>query len=300
MPTTPPALPATACSVVSRSLDEPFAGTAATATTWVCLEQPGPWGRDALVDSHLDHAVGAELVARSKGTGVRVVLIRRPGKHPDRHSPRPARVYLAHTAPGHTELRQATLTEPKDLLDLDFAAAGAGDFGDFGTQVAGPLLLVCTNGRRDVCCALRGRPIADELAHGDAVWECTHIGGHRFAPTALLLPTGYSYGAIDVDFARRLLGGTEVVADRCRGRSTWHPAAQAAELVVRSQIGVTDPDALLVADPIRDGDWQVAITHVDGRTWNVSVAQRDAVPDRAASCGAQPGPVVTYQPQRIE
>ena len=31
----------------------------------------------------------------------------------------------------------------------------------------------------------------------DEVWECTHLGGHRFAPTALVLPTGYSYGRLD-------------------------------------------------------------------------------------------------------
>ncbi|CRK57127.1 hypothetical protein [Alloactinosynnema sp. L-07] len=281
---------------MSRALNEPLAGTAATATTWLCLEQPGPWGRDAMVDSHLDPAVGAELVARTKGTGVRVVLIRRPGMHPDRHVPGPSKVYLAHTAPGRTRLRRAMVTEPKDLLDLDFTALGAGEVVGFGDPIPGPLLLVCTNGRRDVCCAVRGRPIADELAfdHGDTVWECTHIGGHRFAPTALLLPTGYSYGAIDPDFARGLLTG-DVVTDRCRGRSTWPPAAQAAELAVRAHFDVTDPDALTVR-PDADA-WLVS--HAQGRTWRVEVTEHAARPDRPASCGALPGPATTHTVDRI-
>ena len=36
------------CATVSRDLDEPIAGTAATARTWLLLEQPGPWGAKAL------------------------------------------------------------------------------------------------------------------------------------------------------------------------------------------------------------------------------------------------------------
>ncbi|GAA3000068.1 sucrase ferredoxin [Actinokineospora diospyrosa] len=304
MATTPPALPATACSAVSRALDEPFAGSAATATTWLCLEQPGPWGRDALTQSHLDTGVAAELTARAKGTGVRVVLIRRPGPHPDRHRPTPRQVYLAHTTPGRAFLRRDTFTDPKLLLDLDFPAAGAGEVGGFGEPVTWPVLLVCTNGRRDLCCAVRGRPIVADLAttHGDAVWECTHIGGHRFAPTGLLLPTGYTYGDLTTDRARALLTGTAVRTDRCRGRSTWPPAGQTAELAVRDLTNTTHPDVLRVRDPELDDDghWRVAVTHVDGRGWRVTIAEHHTGPDRPASCGATPGPVTTHHVIRID
>ena len=77
-------------------------------------------------ESHFDTGVGRELAVRSAGTGVRVTLIRRPGSHPDRHRPVPRRVYLAHTAPGGTWLERWSVGDPKELLDLDFAAAGAG------------------------------------------------------------------------------------------------------------------------------------------------------------------------------
>ncbi|SDI16042.1 hypothetical protein SAMN05192558_101364 [Actinokineospora alba] len=303
MATTPPALPDTACSVLSRTLHEPLAGTTATAATWLCLEQPGPWGRDALRESHLDPAVGAELADRAKGTGVRVVLIRRPGRHPDRHTPRPARVYLAHTAPGRTQLRSGTVVEAKHLLDHDFPAWGAGELDDFGDVHTGPLLLVCTNGRRDVCCALVGRPIAEDLAadHGDAVWESTHLGGHRFAPTALLLPTGYAYGALDAGFARGLLAGVDVATERCRGRSTWGAPGQVAELAVRDHLGIRGADDLLVGAPERgaDGDWVVPVAHRDGRVWRVVVSERVDPVDRPASCGATPGPAVTHMAHTV-
>ncbi|WP_285499657.1 sucrase ferredoxin [Actinokineospora sp. NBRC 105648] len=304
MATPPPALPATACSAVSRALDEPHAGTAATAATWLCVEQPGPWGRDAARESHLDAGLAAELAERAAGTGVRVLLIRRPGPHPDRHRPVPRRVYLAHTAPGRSFLRRDTFADPKQLLDLDFAAAGAGEAGAFGERVTSPMLLVCTNGRRDVCCAVLGRPVAVDLAatHGEAVWECSHIGGHRFAATGLLLPTGYAYGGLDLPRARALLSETTVVTDRCRGRSTWHPAGQAAEIAVRELTHTTHPDVLRVRDPERDDDghWRVQVGHVDGRGWRVTVAPRTLTPDRAASCGATPGPVTAHVVIRID
>ncbi|PPK65288.1 sucrase ferredoxin [Actinokineospora auranticolor] len=304
MPTTPPPLPATACAARSRALDEPFAGTAATAVTWLCVEQPGPWGRDALAQSHLDSGLAAELTARAAGTGVRVVLIRRPGPHPDRHRPAPRRVYLAHTAPGRAFLRREVFTDPKHLLDLDFAAVGGGAADGFGEVVSWPVLLVCTNGRRDVCCAVAGRPVAAELAatHGEAAWECTHIGGHRFAPTALLLPTGYTYGDLDGARARALLADPGVVVDRCRGRSTWAPAGQAAELAVRELTNTTHADVLRVRDPERDedGNWRVQVAHVDGRGWRVTVAVRAAGPDRPASCGAEPGPATVHTVVRID
>jgi hypothetical protein len=298
--------PTVRCAALAEALEEPLAGTAAVARSWLAIEQPGPWGRDALTASHLDHGVAAELASLSTGTGVRIVLIRRPGSHPDRHRPALRTVYLAHTTPGRTWLERTSVTDPKELLDLDFTRAGAGDPGLLGTPVSDPLLLVCTNGRRDVCCALRGRPIAAELAatHGDRVWECTHIGGHRFAPTAVLLPTGYSYGRLTTTSGARLLTDGPTTAD-CRGRSIWPAAGQVAELAVRSSTTVadaadfspahvTDPDALSVSavDRLPEGGWLSTVSHTDGRTWRVTVAERETEATRPASCGAAPIPAV--------
>lgn len=285
------------CAAAAEALQEPLAGTSAVARSWLAIEQPGPWGRDALSASHLDHGVAKELAGLSAGTGVRIVLIRRPGSHPDRHRPVPRTVYLAHTTPGRTWLEHTTVTDPKELLDLDFTRAGAGATGLLGTPVLDPLLLVCTNGRRDVCCALRGRPIAESLAqeHGERVWECTHIGGHRFAPTAVLLPTGYSYGRLTTELGTHLLTAGPALKD-CRGRSTWTPAGQAAELSVRAAIDEQAPDALKVraVEPLPEGGWLTTVTHIDGRTWRVVVVER-ATTSRPASCGAEPTPTVTLE-----
>ncbi|GAB2801314.1 sucrase ferredoxin [Streptomyces chlorus] len=286
------------CSTASRELDEPVAGTAATARTWLLLEQPGPWGPKALTSSHLDPALGRALEAAASGTGVRIALIRRPGRHADRRTPAMRQVYAAHTVPGSTWLHSATTTDPERLLDLDFAALGRGYSGTFATALGGrpyegdPLALVCTNGRRDRCCALLGRPLAAELAASgvEGVWEVTHLGGHRFSPTVLVLPHGYAYGRAEAHTVKEALHGAQegrIVTEGCRGSSAWERPGQAAELAVRTAVGEYAAEALTVVRT--DGAaprWKVLIAHTDGRRWRVEVAQGSSLPPRAESCGS--------------
>ncbi|MFC0598960.1 sucrase ferredoxin [Streptomyces palmae] len=287
------------CATASQDLSEPLAGTAATAPTWLLIEQPGPWGRAAVTGSHLDPAVGRALEQAAKGTGVRVALIRRPGRHADRHLPARHRIFVAHTRPGRSWVRTTTLTDPARLLDLDLAALGAGDLGglpaEWAPYTGDPLALVCTNGKRDRCCALLGRPLAAELAAtgGEAVWEITHIGGHRFSPTLLVLPYGYAYGRATADSVREALEAVRagrIVTRGCRGRSAWERPGQAADLAVRELIGEQDADALtLLRTEGASPAWTIALAHTDGRQWQVSVAEVRTAPPRPESCGAALG-----------
>ncbi|MGV9247608.1 sucrase ferredoxin [Streptomyces sp. NPDC003710] len=289
------------CTSASRDLDEPLAGTAATARTWLLLEQPGPWGPKALTSSHLDPGLGRALEAAAEGTGVRIALIRRPGRHADCGTASVRQVYAAHTVPGKTWLHAATTSEPERLLDLDFAALGRGDHLTFDASLQGrphtgePLALVCTNGRRDRCCALLGRPLASELtASGvDGVWEVTHLGGHRFSPTLLVLPFGYAYGRAQAPHVKEVLHGVRegrVVVEGCRGSSAWERPAQAAELAVRTSAHEYTADALTVVRT--DGAaprWEVTVAHTDGRLWRVLVARGASLPPRPESCGSALG-----------
>ncbi|MFF6988413.1 sucrase ferredoxin [Streptomyces sp. NPDC010273] len=286
------------CATVSQDLDEPISGTAATATTWLLLEQPGPWGAKALTSSHLDPVVGRALEAAAADTGVRIALIRRPGRHADPASSPVRQVYAAHTVPGNVWLHSATTEDPRQLLGLDFAALGVGDPRSFGSALGGrphtgdPLALVCTNGKRDRCCALLGRPLAAELAASgvEGAWEVTHLGGHRFSPTVLVLPYGYAYGRVQAHGIKEILHGVQedrVVVEGCRGASAWERPGQAAELAVRTAAGEYAMDALSVVRT--DGAaprWEVTVAHTDGRHWRVIVAQGASLPPRPESCGA--------------
>lgn len=306
------------CSASSVRLAEPLAGTGAQAVAWLAIEQPGPWGKRALTESHLDVHLGQELERRAAAAGVRIALIRRPGRHalapdtdPDIASAdadtasapaRDRRVLLADTAPGRTALRSLTITDPHQLLDLDLAALAAGDWTVGGLLSAAvpeptPVLLVCTNGKRDRCCALLGRALSLDLAElmasagadGVDVWECDHLGGHRFAPTALVLPTGYTYGRLDAASGAEAAEAARhgrVLTRLCRGRSTWNQRGQAAELALRDELQEFAADAVLVTGERQTGDdtWDVDLT-AHTVAYRVAVAQRAAAEPRAESCG---------------
>ncbi|MFH8752492.1 sucrase ferredoxin [Streptomyces rimosus] len=289
------------CATASRDAAEPVAGTSATARTWLLVEQTGPWGTEALTESHLDPRIGRALEAAADGTGVRVALIRRPGRHADCHGSTARRAFLAHTAPGRSWMRTAAITDPEALLSLDFARLGAGEHDGLWAPYTGdPLVFVCTNGKRDRCCALLGRPLAAELTvSGTEAWEITHIGGHRFSPTLFVLPYGYAYGRASAPLVKDAVESARsgrVLLDHCRGRSAWERPAQAADLAVRELIREDRADALdaVRTEAVPPSDpcdapvtpaWAVTVAHRDGRSWRVTVEQRTDGAPAPASCG---------------
>jgi hypothetical protein len=119
---------------------------------------------------------------------------------------------------------------PADLLGLDLAAAVPAWAGETGPQ---RVALVCTNGKRDRCCAVRGRPVAAAIADatGWDAWESSHLGGHRFAATALLLPSGEMFGQFEPESAVEVLrqfDAGRIVPAHYRGQCAQPLAAQAA------------------------------------------------------------------------
>lgn len=289
------------CATASLASAEPVAGTAATARTWLLVEQSGPWGTEALTESRLDPSVGRALEKSAENTGVRVALIRRPGARAERDPHAPRRVFVAHTAPGRSWIRTTRTTDPATLLALDLTTLGNGQHGGLWEPYRGePLALVCTNGKRDRCCAVLGRPLATELANGGMeAWEVTHIGGHRFSPTLFVLPYGYAYGRAAAPLVKDAIVAARegrIVTDHCRGRSAWDRPAQAADLAVRALIGEERADALDVvrtephsATGATARAWTATVTHTDGRTWHATVEQRFSDTPTPASCGAPLG-----------
>ncbi|WP_218926810.1 sucrase ferredoxin, partial [Priestia megaterium] len=66
-----------------------------------------------------------------------------------------------------------------------------------------PVILVCAHGRHDPCCAVRGLPVGRALGERwpEQVWECSHIGGDRFAANVVVAPDGVYYGGLDAKSA---------------------------------------------------------------------------------------------------
>ena len=133
-----------------------------------------------------------------------------------------------------------------DAVPRGRAALGHYDPRPFDT----PLILCCTHGRHDRCCAKWGfaayKAIAAEAARrgGFDVWECTHLGGCRLSATVMVMPAMRKYGRMTPAEAVPLLAAE--AEDRpyvahYRGASHLEPAAQVAEVTALAAIAPTGP-----------------------------------------------------------
>ena len=304
-----------ACSVIWDHAGASALGTAPKAMFWVALEQNGPWGAQAATGSRLDPELGGALDRMCQDAGGRFILIRRPGPHPDRRDAHPGmvrtqRVYIAGGLAGRPWLLQADLGDPSRLASLargPMATLGSGDIQALQEALPelepspGPVLMICTNSRRDVCCSVRGRAVALESGsqRPGKVWECSHTGGHRFAPTGVLLPHGQTFGrltarlaVVALDAAARDEVPTELMgASYDRGRSNLSAPAQAAESIIREQI--IEPSLLTLSTtatprPDQENTWQCRVSHIDGRRWDVVAVRSPTGDDLPESCGKEP------------
>jgi hypothetical protein len=275
------------CSAVSLALDESLRGTASTVVDWLLVEEPGPWGRRALHDSRLPPQVTAHLRRQGRIARVRVALIRRHG----RHVPEGIQVYAAHAGIDTRWLEHAHLPGPDALLDVDLSRMHGGNRLGLGPEQSEPIYLVCTNGRHDICCSERGRPVANVLqqAFGDRVWEVSHIGGDRFAPNVVCLPAGVYLGRVGPDIALDVVSRFdhgEIPPANYRGRCAYDFATQAADSFLRDHLGMFGLDDVVLVGHTRMRDQgDIARFRVAaGTTHSVEVRIEHPGPERAITC----------------
>lgn len=244
--------------MASEDRAESLAGSASTVSAFLLLEHPGPWGVNALRDARLPDGVGEELRAHAHAAGVRLLLMRRPGRARGAASGEAGhRVFAVHARAPYAWTETALLDDPRGVLDLDLAALRAGRSLGLAAHDE-PVFAVCTHGRHDACCAERGRPVAAALAAAlpDHVWEVSHLGGDRFAANMLVAPDGLYYGRLDPEaaltIARARLAG-EVEFDHLRGRTCYPMPVQAAEIALRRHLGLTARGELRLAARVQSG-----------------------------------------------
>jgi hypothetical protein len=273
------------CADAAEAAKEPLAGTAAHARAWILIEEPGVWDRDPIASAGLaaERAViEAWLAAIPKS---RLQLVRRPrtGGATTR------RVMLAMPAEGRVLAWSVESLAPVPMVEAARGEAVASE------RVDGPLHLVCTHGKRDRCCALRGMPIYQALeAAGVDVWQTSHLGGHRFAATSVRFPDGYAFGYLTIEHVPALLGHAlplEVV----RGRVCFDEPTQAAELALRRALVLHGTNDLAHLGTERAGDaWQVRFRAPDAGEHVVSVRKTTLEGTRPKSCGDAPSAIDTF------
>lgn len=259
--------------------------TAAPATMWLLVEQPGAWGRHALRQSQFAPEVAARLLDMGTERGIRVQAIRRP---PDRaHPDRPRRwAYVDSRVQSPPTSWWGEYTDDDELLDLALD-------GSQGSRSTHPIYLVCTHARHDACCALFGRPVYGEVArlHPDQTWETSHVGGDRFAANLVILPEGLYYGGLEGDSAHHVVdahGGGLIDLDYFRGRSAHPVPAQAAEHYLREHLGEHRITALAVISvhQLELNRWVTRLSHLDDAEFDVEVSSTHSPALHRLTCSA--------------
>lgn len=222
------------CSDQSLARNDPMYGTASAGFSWMLLELPGAWGHSAFLQSPavIDPELGRAIVRRVETAKMRIAAIRRHGRRQD--TPR-WRWFVAHSTVGDEALFCGEVSDPREYLDLALD-------GTDGRRSDDPLVAVCAHGKHDQCCAVRGRSACKAIAarYPEFTWECSHLGGDRFAATMLVLPEGLCYGRVDstdsADLIRLYLEG-RLDNTFLRGRTSLPHAVQAAQYFARDEYG---------------------------------------------------------------
>ncbi|HEY8527691.1 MAG TPA: sucrase ferredoxin [Acidimicrobiales bacterium] len=271
------------CATVARDEGLDPLGTAGHYRGFVLVEWPLPWPPDLAEVPAL-----GPLVAALAGTGLRlqgvvpterderrVVLYRRPVGSADAgfvcYERIERRVAPDGVVDAAVELVGGEATPPAD-------PAGGGGRGE---------VLICTHGRRDACCGRHGTALVMQMATdaaiagaGYRVARTSHTGGHRFAPTAIVLPEGTMWAFLDAELLARIVlrqGEVAAVLGHYRGSTAiGSPGLQAVERAAFAEVGWEWLEWRRWGEELADGRVRVVGEGPDGtrRAWTAEVTDR--------------------------
>lgn len=263
----------------------PVAATAVSFEAVVLIEVPQPW--PAKIEEHPLLETAAP-VAEELGVRIQGIV---PARNPDepRGGADQVKLVLYRRPPGpFTGYRSIEETVSVDVL----ANTVRGLWNQTATNDAtvGSDVLICAHGKRDRCCGSAGTTLATHAAaEGIAVRRTSHLGGHRFAPTALLLPEGTAWAWLDDDLLDRIVNRTvepSALRDHYRGSAGMdHRAAQLVETEAFFAQGWSWLDRPRSAHVVAETDdrWRVTVT--DRRSsWSALVERTGRLPQPV--CGA--------------
>lgn len=289
------------CSAAARALAERPIGSTGTQAGFMLIEWPLPWPRDVGDVEPL-----ALVVAAARRLDLRVQLI--AGARADRLST----VTLYRKPVGEDALfrafaRWTTSVPAGDIVGAALALLVDSSSGDAPDDPAIDLL-VCTHGKRDRCCGSLGTTLYQELRQRSVplgptvrVWRTSHLGGHRFAPTALVLPSGTMWAFMNGELIAQAVGSaspTDALLRHYRGcAGLQSAAAQALEHAVIAQVGWDVTTSARRVEVDDTGGLRLTLTTSAGRTrqWTAEVSESGSIP--APKCGSSPDPGSDVVPQ---
>jgi hypothetical protein len=249
------------CSPAIRGLGVDPIGSAQAGSSYLLVDLPLPWQHDLSEDPRLDelHAAVRELAGAGHPWRVQATA-------PQDDGARRIVAYERPTGPASGFLRRELAAGPGDevaqaiVLLQEVGIQGIGPDPSPGAD-----LLLCTHGARDICCGGSGTALWKELRERVHVVpddvrlsRTSHTGGHRFAPTAVLLPEGTTWAWLDAGLVRTILqrdGEVAAVLPHYRGSALLSSMAeQVVERAVFAAVGWTWLDHRRSARSTVEGD----------------------------------------------
>lgn len=261
------------------------------------LEIDGPWGHSAFLNSDrtLAPELGLRIARHVESAGMRPLAIRRPGR--DRGDGR-WRWAIVDSRVGSESIRWGEVASPEEVFEIPLD-------GSSGTASDAPVVAVCTHGKHDTCCAVRGRRVIPALTkhYSDVTWECSHLGGDRFAGTMIVFPHGLYYGNVDeADVASIVDAYREGSVDPrfLRGRSSVSAEVQVAQHHARIALGTNTLDTLHPLSSTQDNElWTVVLRH-DRSSVTVVLEQGSSRPIATTCSAVRTGSVRTFDLVSVE
>ncbi|KAA3648625.1 MAG: hypothetical protein DWQ07_00050 [Chloroflexi bacterium] len=288
------------CSDQSRNIGESMLGSAPVAWVWFLLEYDKAWGYDAIDESLIPDEVKKHLLMAMKELDPAMTLIIKQSAA----TPSNRKNFYVAVANENPKLYKVPLGNYEALLDLDLVAMAKGDayYERFRTDES--IWLTCTNGMRDQCCSRVGGAVYNAFKEtvGDAAWQCSHVGGHRFSGNVVHFPSGVFYGRIEPEDVSHLISSendNRLMHGNLRGRACYPKPAQAAEGLLRERKpSLRSGDLRLRGmDAIDDHNWRVKFTEGGGRrTHEMQIRKFESSDKIYLSClGEKQGPPTTYE-----
>lgn len=288
------------CSQLVQASSTPLHGTASQFRVALLLEYGGEWRNKAINNNDLPAEVTSWLDGITASVpGSRPLFICRNERRRASGS-EDKTFYVTVNDVDAPRVYRFSFVDYAELFDLDVAAIVAGTSGV--EPVDETVIAVCTNGKHDLCCAKFGRPVshAFEEEFRDepevSVWQCTHIGGHRYAATAVVLPSGVVYGYLSPDnvpTVAEAVRAEQIHLPCYRGRTLYSGIVNAAEYYVRDATGQAGLNAfsLISSGPVdNDGEneaWRVEFKNGSAPHHIIELSQTMTEP-QISSCGDKP------------
>ena len=282
----------TPCADISRAHGEPLLGTASRVRNWILLQHDEPWGRDAIMQAALENPLIRHLQPRLRRHRIRALLIRRPAATKTDSG----RVFLVHSGVNEQWIQEMHVRAAEEILDDDLAGMVVGRRPSTGSLRSEPLYLVCTHAEHDVCCGTYGRGIAGHLAgpRSEQTWETSHVGGDRFAANLVCMPHGAYFGRVTESASVRIAASYEngrIDLEHYRGRSTFDPVVQAADVFLRQGEHLEGIDDLVFETRLERGGGRATIVFRDpsGARLEADITVRRATTRRITCSASRPG-----------